>query len=338
MWKAPTLPGGPVDHYEIYRNGSAYATSKTTSYTDSAATNATSPDFSSAVSIYTYGVSAVDAQGNEGAVQNALTYWFYNTNTTINDNPAAGVGSIPGNFIAGNFTCGQPVMNDTAGDPTSDTSQPGGSPYDFAFSGCGYNQPYSGAPTVPNWGLSLAPFKYLVVDIKLTKAEPLLAVDVISRVPPGDMFNSAGVGLVDGKYGPVPVVGQWATYKVPLVALSIGTVEFQGTISGNLLTVTSIPADGVTIQNSMWVAAPGVPDGTYVTQAGPYDQLSCAAGQTNCGSGGVGTYLLAVPGNASLSIAAGTTLTGQRYDNYKMPINVGTNDVYYINNIGFTAE
>ncbi|MGA2033836.1 MAG: hypothetical protein ABSG68_16410 [Thermoguttaceae bacterium] len=290
--------------YKIYRNGSVIASGvKGTTFTDGAATNAINPAWTTAATPYTYTVSAVGSSGTESA-QAPLTCWMYHN----------GVNNIPGDFSS-------TVQNykDTMGVPQSGTT-------DISItskSKWGYTQPFSGAPICRDWTLDINAFKYMTLDLKPTLARQSWNLSINSRVPPGDVYNKAQV-ILPGKYGPAPVVGKWATYKVPLADLAIGTGSFVGSISGTTLTVTRL-ISGVTVQPTMFISGPGIAAGTYVAAFGS-------------GSGGAGTYTV----NNSQTVRS-ETIHGQRTNMYKFWLRDNqdpgvANNLYYLDNVGFTAN
>ncbi len=288
--------------YKIYRNGTAYASTSGTTYTDTAATNATVNTFAAPATIYAYTVSAVDASGTEGPQATNLTYWAYHNGTF---------------FWGGDYSNVTANYKDTAGIPESGA-------YDIAipsFVG-NYYQPYSGGAASPEWAADIGAFKYMILDLKPTIANQKWRLNIISRLPQGDVYNNAPVEL-PGNYGPAPVVGQWATYKVPLNPdLAVGTGSFVGSISGTTLTVTAVNS-GMSVQTTAWLTGPGVPAGTSINAFGS-------------GNGGVGTYTL----NKSASVPAGTTINMQRTNMYKFSLldSSGTSNTYYIDNVGFTVN
>lgn len=290
--------------YKIYRNGSVIAAGVTgTAFTDSAATNATNPAWTTAATRYTYTVSAVDSSGVESAPA-PLTCWMYHN----------GVNHIPGDFSS-------TVQNykDTTGVPQSGTT-------DISItskSRWGYTQPYSGAPIGPDWTLDINAFKYMTLDLKPTLPKQSWNLSITSRVPPGDVYNKAQV-ILPGKYGPTPVVGKWATYKVPLADMAIGIGSFEGSISGTTLTVTRLIL-GVSVQPTMFLKGPGIAAGTYIAACGT-------------GSGGVGTYKV----NSSQTVPR-ETIDGQRTNMYKFWLRDNqepgvSKNLYYLDNVGFTAD
>jgi len=288
--------------YEIYRNGVAYASTSGTTYTDTAATNATVPNtFAAPATIYSYTVAAVDASGNEGPQATNLTYWMYHNGTY---------------FWAGDYSDVTANYKDTAGTPESGA-------YDIAIASSpgGYYQPYSGGTASPEWAAEIGAFKYMILDLKPTIANQKWRLNIISRLPQGDVYNNAPVTL-PGNYGPAPVVGQWATYKVPLNPdLAVGTGSFVGSISGTTLTVTAVNA-GMSVQTTAWLTGPGIPADTTINSFGS-------------GNGGVGTYNL----NKSASVPAGTTINMQRTNMYKFSLtdDGGSSNTYYLDNVGFTT-
>jgi hypothetical protein len=298
-----TAAGGAAS-YKVYRNGAVIASGvKGTTFTDTTATNATNPAWTTAATPYSYTVSAVGPSGAESA-QAPLACWLYHK----------GVNNIPGDFSP-------TIQNykDTTGVPQSGTT-------DISITSKvkhGYTQPYSGAPIAPEWALDINAFKYMTLDLKPTLPNQTWNLVITSRVPPGDVFNKAEV-ILPGKYGPAPEVGKWATYKVPLADLAIGAGSFEGSISGTTLTVTRL-ISGVTVQPTMFIKGPGIAAGTYVAACGT-------------GSGGTGTYKV----NISQSVPS-AAIQGQRTNMYKFFLrdnqNPGVSDnVYYMDNVGFTAE
>jgi hypothetical protein len=186
-----------------------------------------------------------------------------------------------------------------------------------------YYQPYSGGAASPEWAADIGAFKYMILDLKPTVANQTWRLNIVSRLPQGDVYNNAPVEL-PGRYGPAPVVGQWATYKVPLNPdLAIGTGSCVGSISGTTLTVTEVNS-GMSVQPTAWLSGPGIPGGTAINAFGT-------------GSGGVGTYIL----NKSANVPAGTAINMQRTNMYKFGLldetHASTN-VYYADNIGFTTQ
>ena len=257
-----TAGSSGVSYYKIYRNGAALSTSTGTTFTDYSATNATSPSYGEAATIYEYAVSAVDSQGREGAQTNSTTFHIY----------ANGVF-----YWEGDYSYGATVnYKDTAGGPESGT-------YDIsvkAAQGGGF-QPYAGK-VVPVFDMEAGAFEFVSVDLKPTLNGQSWRMSAISRLPPGDVYPWAQVKLSD--YGPTPEVGKWATYKIPLAVLSIGKTSFEGSISGTTLTVTKIKS-GVGVDAGGFISGPGVKANTYITG--------------HNASGGVGTYTISPAQNVA---------------------------------------
>jgi hypothetical protein len=302
-WSAAAETKYPVSHYKIYRNGAAYATTTATSYTDAKATNATVPGFNAPATVYAYTVSAVDTQGSEGPQQTLMTYWAYHN----------GAYAWPGDYsdVTLNYKSTAGVPEDGAYDisVTAKTS-------------FGYAQPYSGPPAAPEWAADIGAFKYMILDLKPTVAHQTWRLNIISRLPEGDVYNQKPV-ILPGAYGPAAVVGQWGHYKVPLNPdLATGKGTFVGSISGSTLTVTSVNA-GMSVQTTSWLTGPGIAPNTYILAF-------------ESGSGGVGTYTV-VPSQT----VAKSTINIQRTNMYKFSLqdelNVSSN-LYYIDNLGFTTE
>jgi len=302
-WSAAAETTYPVSYYKIYRNGVAYATSTETSYSDTKATNATVPGFTAPATVYAYTVSAVDTQGFEGPQQKQMTYWVYHN----------GVFSWAGDYsdVTLNYKSTAGVPEDGAYDisVTAKTSY-------------GYAQPYSGAPAAPEWAADIGAFKYMILDLKPTIANQTWRLNIISRLPQGDVYNNKVV-ILPGAYGPAAVAGKWGHYKVPLNPdLAIGKGAFVGSISGSTLNVKSVEP-GMSVQTTAWLTGPGIAAHTYILAF-------------QSGSGGAGTYTV-VPSQT----VASTTIDMQRTNMYKFSLldnlNVSAN-LYYIDNVGFTTE
>jgi hypothetical protein len=316
-WNAATPGGAPIAHYKIYRNGAAYATATSTTYTDTNATNANSPlqpgtpqpTLTIANTIYAYAVSAVDTSGNEGPQQANATFWVYHN----------GIFEWLGDF---SYPSGSININyaDITGAPES-------GPFDidvsFTMAHSGF-QPYAGKTTTA-WDMEGGSFGYISMDLKPTMAGQDWEIFIISRLPPGDVFPSSNVLL--SSYGPAPVVGKWATYKIPLSALTIGSTHFSGSISGTTLTVSSV-SSGVGLDAGGYLTGPGVPAGTYVT----------AFSQSG---GGAGTYTVAGPGISASTSVPSTGMVEQRTGIYKFGLvdrNNVSNNHFYVDNIKFTVN
>lgn len=318
-WSAPTPGTYPVTSYNIYRNGSLYATGrKATTYTDHNATNATTPGFGPApgkpATTYRYNVAAVDAHGNVGPQASQQIAWVYHNGT---------------------YYWSADYSNVTA-DYADVRGEPRGGDHDIAVQSTvvgGWWQPYSGSPFLatdpPSWCMEIGAFKYMTIDLKPTGAHQTWQLDIMSREPTGDVYNTAKV-LLPGNFGPEPVAGQWATYKIPFsatppangTALQIGVGQFVGSIAGTTLTVSRL-ASGINVQASSWISGPGIAPNTYIT--GP-----------STGDGGPGTYTV-----SPAQTAASTLITTQRTNLYKfqlLDLSRLANNVYYVDNIGFTLE
>jgi hypothetical protein len=186
--------------------------------------------------------------------------------------------------------------------------------------------PYAGKTTT-QWDLDGGAFNYITLDLKPTLANQDWQIFILCRLPPGD--NSPWSSVYLSKYGPAPVVGKWATYKIPLSALTIGYTNFTGSIKGTTLTVTSV-GSGVGLDAGGYITGPGIPAGTYLTT---FHQ----------GGGGVGTYTVGGPGISGSTNIASTSMVEQRNGIYKFALvdrnanNVSSN-AYYIDNIKFSVD
>jgi hypothetical protein len=299
-WGAATPGNSPVSYYKIYRNGASYATASGTSYTDNAAINATNVLLDAPATIYSYAVSAVDSQGGEGVKATQVAAEMYYNGVF---------------YWAGDYSYGTVInYRDTAGAPESGA-------YDIAVQVTGQGggfQPYAGS-VVPLYDLEAGSFGYIMLDLKPTISGQAWRLSAISRLPPGDVYPWAAVNLAS--YGPAPVAGKWATYKVPLSALSLGMTSFVGSISGTTLTVSSV-ASGVGVDAGGFITGPGVKPGTYITG--------------HNANGGPGTYTI----YPSQTVSS-TTMTEQRTGVYKIDIiddSGAFGNLYYVDNVKFVSN
>jgi hypothetical protein len=112
---------------------------------------------------------------------------------------------------------GTAAYADTTGDPGSNPA--GGGPYDVMLTSTaqGAWQPWS-----PGGIFDLTPYHYMEFDLKPTIAGESWSMYFEAA---GDIAVGVIVGIpsdTKGTYGPAPVAGQWAHYKVPLVNLNVG--------------------------------------------------------------------------------------------------------------------
>lgn len=101
---------------------------------------------------------------------------------------------------------GTPNLSDTTGKPM-------GGKADIAFT---LATPFGGYQPYLTAGFDTSKYKYLTYAIKPTVAGQIIATgfDANDDVKDGNAVVVAGPGVT--KYGPIPIAGQWATYKVPL--------------------------------------------------------------------------------------------------------------------------
>jgi hypothetical protein len=107
---------------------------------------------------------------------------------------------------------------DITGDPASDAAGPGAMDVMWTSAGSGGGwQPYA-----PTGYYDTTPYKYLQFDLKPTTANKQWTVYFEKY---GDVTVGAQAQVPSdshGTYGPAPVVGQWTTYKIPLVNMNVG--------------------------------------------------------------------------------------------------------------------
>ena len=132
------------------------------------------------------------------AVTSIAPFWVYHN----------GVFAWGGDYSSGAV----PNYTSTAGAPES-------GPYDIALSitgPWGVWAPYAGG-SVPVWDFDASGYNYITMDLKPTVAnqrwqfyfEQVHDVSIIGPNGQRTMVNPAD-------YGPAPVVGKWATYRIPL--------------------------------------------------------------------------------------------------------------------------
>jgi hypothetical protein len=181
--------------------------------------------------------------------------------------------------------------------------------------------------------------RFETADLKPTVAGQTWKLNIISRVSPGDNFNSAQVilGGADQKFGPRAQAGKWAAYKVPFFSasgfangssLQVGIGKYYGSISGTSLRVTQM-ASGMNVQGSSYLSGAGITPGT-ASSTGTYVLSS------NATSGQAGTYTI-----APAQSAASTLITAQRTNMYEFSLADLTGlsrNTYYVDNIGFTTQ
>jgi hypothetical protein len=210
-WTAAVAGSHPVASYKVYRgvNGATptlYASGITgTTYADTAATSCvngtpgtTAPYYQA--NSYVYLVSAVDTLGNEGPQSAAPAFQIYKNGFNWGGDFANGETS---NFAD---TSGLPNGSSTSDIKVSMTAQYGETLY------------YAGN-LVTSFNMWVGAFNYLSIDLKTTSANPSFALYAL-RAGDHSLYDSTGTAYSINplNYGPAPVVGQWATYKIPLSA------------------------------------------------------------------------------------------------------------------------
>lgn len=314
MVNAPQLSGttGGVGTYQVNISqnvGSAGApvTFSAWQFIDTAATDSTDPYLDTPTKTYTYAVAAVDSQGQQGPLtSNYAVYGYHNGYSNWN------------NY---NFDYGGAVAT---WDSTS--GHPQGGPYDIKgdFSGGGGLNVVAGAPQAVVDDLAIGAFKYFTIDINPGPTVGYqLFLNHFTRLPPGDVLGWITVPNVFA-YGPAPVPNTWATYKIPLADLGIGTCTFTGSISGHTLTVTAIDSGPAIVDAGGFITGPGIPAGTYITA---FSQ-----------NGAIGTFTLGGPGISASTSVASETMTYRRTTYYKATVQPTSNVVLYINNFGWTTN
>lgn len=285
-------------------------------FIDRAATNCIHPHFDGLNTVYLYEVCAVDSAGVEGPRCSPRVY-IYEKGASNCKNGDLSFGGGTENYSStsgnpqGSRFCLQIVVNPDLG-----------------------LQPVTQAPLSPQWTLELGAFKYFTVDINpgatvnynlqfgtLTRRpSPPTNGDVFGWEPTVTVFSSGGASI----YGPTAVPNQWATYKIPIAITGMLACNFAGSITGNILTVTSVDPGGV-VDGGGNITGPGMPTGTYTMDKGDANS-----------SLGHFTLNNSVSGTVS---STGRNFTFTRTDLYKYvlfdPVHGHT---YYLNNMGFTVN
>jgi Calx-beta domain len=307
-WTAATAGGSPISYYKIYRNGVSYDKTTALTYTDKSATNSNDPTWATPATTYSYDVTAVDAAGNEGPKAGRYTVYAYQNGKSNWNNSGLSYGNLVENYAS------------TAGNPQGGT-------YDVSvnFTNGGF-QPAVHPPQAPEWDLEVGAFNYYIIDVNPGPVVngTALPLGTVSRLPPGDVYGwHPTVNIYD--YGPAPVANKWATYKVPMLVLGMGTCEFTGSISGNTLTVTAIVTGDPLVDAGGFVTGQGVPAGTYITAYAQH--------------GAIGTFTIGGPGISSGTRVASTKMSYQRTSLYKFGIQPTIQNVtMYFNNMGFSTN
>jgi hypothetical protein len=297
----------PLNISETVGSASSPVTFSAWVYIDTAATDSNDPNYNATVTAYAYAVSAVDNQAQEGPLTSQYAAYGYQSGYS--------------NWGDSNFDYNGAVStyNSTAGNPQ-------GGLYDLkaSFGGGGIN-PVADVPQAPEWDLNIGAFNYMTIDINPgSSANYQLFMSHISRLPPGDVYGWISVNDVF-QYGPAPVANTWATYKIPLSALGIGSCTFTGSITGKTLTVTLIDSGPPIVDAGGFISGPGIPAGTYTTG---YNQ-----------NGAIGTFTIAGPGITNSTSVPLETMSYQRLAFYKSTIQPSNgNTVAYINNFGWTQN
>lgn len=262
--------------------------------------------------------------------------WIANTNSAppngnwialTGGNYCSGLGDLS---FGGVFT-----YNDTGGSPVGGgtcilcTNTAG------AGNVCGLQMP-TGTPVCWNYGAEIGWANYFAFDFLPTTNSQQMDFAIFSRAPdpPGDVASRTNLSNFtnSGLYGPVPQVGVWATYVIPLSALFlttplVGITTLTGSVTAGVLNASSVPAGG--IDPACWIAAPGsnttpgASAGVWVSQNNPPQTGAGNYGVTMGPQGGV------VPNFGSQA------LTNKRTNFYKTALKNTTGHSWRVNNIRF---
>jgi hypothetical protein len=278
-------------------------------YTDTAATNAYSANNineqggapnngDGPTTVYDYDIIPVNGSGR-GAAPSDCQFWFYMNGTLYAYNASADL-SAPNTV---NYA-------DTSLSPPTGTA-------DMAVTLAGVNgyiQAPSYSPGTWIYGMECVAFTYLNLTCKPIDASQQWVLSFHSRGTPGDI-GVPFIGLNLLSYGPVPQAGVWGVYKVPLHDLGFGTCTFTGSITGGVLTASSV--SGCPMDSGGWISWAGQTTPT---------QIQSTPSQT-----GAGTY-----GVAGTTSQGSIAMTYHRSNAYKVNLKstTGTNgSVFGVTNV-----
>lgn len=331
-WSAPSAGSNPLSYYRVYANGVKVSTDGVvtgTSFTHSSATNANAPTLDAAATAFYYQVSAVDTQGNEGALSTQFTCYGYQ---------GSNGGSTWGNA---DFSFGAGLTEDYA--DTTGSPVGGGVDLKLGFPagvGAGW-QPTSGAPQVPQYDLEVGGMTsggggYCRFDVKPMTGGNTFAFGLISRFPFGDIFNFKGPSDIS-VYGAL-TTGAWNTVSIPLPDCSIGTSTFTASIGSPY----GSDANGAwaTMVVTALQSGVGVDYGGFVTSGAPAGTRIGIQGVTGNGSS-VASWQVQGPGITGSTVVSSQTMTCQRTNVYKPAFFVNGGNpggTVYINNLRFQRQ
>ena len=313
-------PGGIGSYYVNIPQTAGSANSPVTftawQFIDSNATNSDNRFFNSTVTAYSYAVAAVDSHNQSGPMDtNYTSYGYYN-------------GYSDWGYANYNYGGGAFNFFSTSGDPLAVNA-----PYVIQANTIGHGGGLlivANPPRSPDLTFGIGAFKYAIIEVNPGPSiNYTLGVDQFVRLPPGDLYgwmtyNDSNAFI----YGPIgyPKVNTWETLKIPLTTLGIGQCTFTGSISGNVLTVTSIDSGPAIVEEGGFIYGPGIPAGAYT------------AGNNQ--SNAIGTFTIAGPGiNASTHVPS-EIMGYQKTAFYKTGIWVSSPGgyIYYVSKIGWTTN
>lgn len=299
--------------YNIYRqpfggSQSLYATTSSTTYTDTAATNSNDPNYQAYITTYAYWVSATNAGGESSLVAPAVYLMEHGTANQGQTDLSYGIPPASENW------------NGTLG---------GRSCAIFNFNGGGF-QPTSDPTVSPHWDLQIGHgFTRYTVDVYLSSGsfpDHQMTLGCAARIPlaaGGDAFGWRGdINILDGTWGTTPALNTWQTYTFTMDNIGFGQGTFTGSVSGSTLTITSITGPNL-VGAGCRITGPGIPANTII--------------QSHNQSNSVGTFTLSGPGVPFTATLSANTGKYQKTSCYKPSFNRPSGGAWTIgfDNFGF---
>lgn len=344
-----TVGGGGAGTYTVNfsqtcGSSGAHVTFTGWSYNDTASTNCNVYNFTAPSTVYSYAVTAVDANNIEGPPAHPSAYMYQGISQT--QNAQFSYGGVGQNFA------------DTGGSPVN-------GPYDcavtFPTGGGGFQPVWAGAGSDTNGCLcpvqhfECGAFKYYTFDIKFT--DNTFQTNYLELVP---IMRAYGVlGGVDGPHWSVinvndyckPIVNQWVTCKIPFSALPYGflyiasatfhvTAQYYGTLTVNAFGSSTMFG----IDVCSYLIGPGLRPNLYTNgnnMTGWPDPKAPYTGEGPwvfhfCSPNIVGNEPdVTWSGSTSYSIQGSSCYKNGFQWAANVPDNTGA---FYLNNIGFTTD
>jgi hypothetical protein len=312
-----------VNFSQTVGSSGSQQTFNTWTYQDTAATGCCDATYRTQGTPYTYTVSAVDSQGNEGSQATPNVYLFN------------GISYVQATDFGGGAT----AYNSTAVTPSSagpyvmkSTYTTGGGDIPFpVFGGNGLGC------LCPPERFEIAAFTGFTFDVMVTdntwQTNPLLFISVMRAAGYNNSGDTNHWSQPNFWSFGSPVVNTWTTIRVPFSAIAYGQMGFTASFVGTAqytgtLTVTSFQSSGCAgIDGSAWVHQPA---GSGSTLANSY-----IVGYSQ--AGGTGTYTVFGPnitGSENITSRSGWVTQGTSAYKFAFQWQTNTNTVIYWDKVG----